>query len=522
MPKKKVIKAKKAKAGKGKKDGKQESKVDRETDLEKARSNAALWELRLQVTEQSLMQYRESCRTLARANEELTTDLYRVEKDSVDTTWFFNKQDASREEKIRSLQETLKNQTAQARDQEKQLISEYTQQLNEMKALFKQRSQDFNMIEEGMRRMKEFEIQKAQMEQEVADTRENMEKAEKKHREDLNQVEYEFFKEKARLEEEAERTIALVVQRAHSEAIVQLDDASRSVFRENVRLNEALKLHIKETEELQKQTRSLTKQNNALVLDKNTYEGIMKKNAAQISVQQEEISTLQSKVSSLEEVLKRKELQLKQEEEKQKQMSVSAEAGQVELDKLQKVLVMRDKELVHIKKLAAIIVEQRTELERFFHEALAEVKQEVMVSRSKYKKDALQAYRWTLKEADGGKIKFPPIRNFHKIPHSTNSVYSDMEAAAKWTHRPGSKVEISDLTWEQKEHVLRHLFAKMNGQAERKTSQHLALAAPPVKKKLRDSDAAGIKAPGPATFITQASESALPSNPSSLPHIHTA
>lgn len=85
---------------KSKKDGKQESKLDRESDLEKARSNAALWELRLQVTEQSLTQYRESCRKLARANEELTNELYRVEEDAVDTTRFFNKLDVSKEEKV--------------------------------------------------------------------------------------------------------------------------------------------------------------------------------------------------------------------------------------------------------------------------------------------------------------------------------------------------------------------------------------------------------------------------------------
>lgn len=48
----------------------------------------------------------------------------------------------------------------------------------------------------------------------------------------------------------------------------QLDDASRSVFKENVRLNEALKYHIKEAEDLQKLTLSLTKENASLALDK--------------------------------------------------------------------------------------------------------------------------------------------------------------------------------------------------------------------------------------------------------------
>lgn len=158
----------------------------------------------------------------------------------------------------------------------------------------------------------------------------------------------------------------------------------------------------------------------------------MKKNAALISDQQEKLTKLQSKVASLEENLKKKESQFKEEEAKQKQMLTTVEASQVEMDKLHKVLSMREKELVHIKKLAAVIVEQRTELERFFHQALAEVKQEVRVTRSKYKKEALQAYRWTLQEANGGRLKFPPIRNFHKVPHSTNSVYSDMETAAEW------------------------------------------------------------------------------------------
>lgn len=35
------------------------------------------------------------------------------------------------------------------------------------------------------------------------------------------------------------------------------------------------------------------------------------------------------------------------------------------------------------------------------------------------------------------------------------------------SHQPGSKVDILDLTWEERELLLRHLFAKMNGQKER-------------------------------------------------------
>ncbi|KAK5916715.1 hypothetical protein CgunFtcFv8_011669 [Champsocephalus gunnari] len=516
MTKKKVPKVKRAKAGKGKKESKHESKADKESDSEKAKANAGLWELRLKVTEQSLVEYREACRKLARANEELTNQLYRAEKDSIDITGFLKKQDAAKAEKINVLQRSLKNQQALAQGEQNKLVDDYTRQINEMKELFRKKSSDFNMIQDGMKRIKEFEKRKAQMEQELSDIRESMDLSDKKHRENLNKVECRFFKEKDRLEKEAERTIAVVVERAHNEAIVQLDDASRSVFKENVRLNEALKYHIKEAEDLHALTRSTAKEKASLELDKNVFELTVKRNAAQMEAQKKEISKLRAKVASLEHALELKaEEPEKPEEEK---ALVTIQASQVELDKLQKVLHMRERELAHVKRLASSIVDQRTELEQFFHEALTQVKQEIMASRQQYKKEALQAYRQRLKEATAGKLKFPPIRTFHKGPHSTNSVYSDLEAAARWTHQPDSKVEISDLTWEQKEQVLRLLFAKMNGQRERKASQHMALSASSEKRSLIASDAAGIREDlSRATFITQGP--GLPPNP--LPDIHT-
>lgn len=162
---------------------------------------------------------------------------------------------------------------------------------------------------------------------------------------------------------------------------------------------------------------------------------IVKKNAAQMEAQKEELSKLRAKVASMEQALEVKAGKPVQEREREREKEktlISIQASQVELEKLQKVLAMRERELGNMKRLAGTIVEQRTELEQFFHEALAQVKQEIMASRLQYKKEALQAYHWRLREATAGKLKFPPIRTFHKSTHSTNSVHSDMEAAARW------------------------------------------------------------------------------------------
>ena len=70
---------------KGKKDGKQESKADKESDIEKARANAVLWELRFKDREQALKETSEAAFKLGRTNEYLTNQLYRAEQDAIDT-----------------------------------------------------------------------------------------------------------------------------------------------------------------------------------------------------------------------------------------------------------------------------------------------------------------------------------------------------------------------------------------------------------------------------------------------------
>lgn len=158
----------------------------------------------------------------------------------------------------------------------------------------------------------------------------------------------------------------------------------------------------------------------------------VKDNAAQMGTQKQKLTELRAEVASLEEALQLKAVEIEQQEKKEKANLVTIQASQVELDKLQKVLAMREKEMKHVKQLASTIVAKRQELEEFFHEALGHVRKEIKDSRLQYRQEALQSYRRRFKEATAGKIKFPPIRTFHKTAHSTNSVYSDMEAAATW------------------------------------------------------------------------------------------
>ena len=64
--------------------------------------------------------------------------------------------------------------------------------------------------------------------------------------------------------------------------------------------------------------------------------------------------------------------------------------------------------------------------------------------------------------AHAGEADYPKVRTFLPLGASTNSVFDDMKEAEKWIGIEG-KVDIKELTWEQRERVLRMLFAKING-----------------------------------------------------------
>nr|XP_054597561.1 basal body-orientation factor 1 isoform X2 [Nothobranchius furzeri] len=440
MPTIKASKTKRVKGGKGKKNGKRVSKPERETDVETARANAALWELKLKVTDQDLAECREAHFSLACLNERLTNKLHRSEEDSMDMSRYWQRKVEEHEQEVRNLMEDMKRQEELA--------------LNEKNKM----AQDIRMIQDKVKDLKEI---KAQLEQELSDVR----------RQKTNQT-----SSVENLKREVEKRSNLEIAKLkldHHESVVRLENAFRSASKENHRLSEMLKNTTKEAEDLKKLTHSLSEKNTTLALEKDMLDLTVRKNRAEMEALMKKLSELKARSASLEQTVVQTEVKLEHQEKKERKNLVTIQASQVELDKLQNVLLMRENEIKHVKQLAGTIVTRRREVERFFHEALDHVREEIVSRKLQYKKEALQDYQWKLKEATAGKIKFPPIRTFNNNPNSTNSVYTSKEEAVKWPCPQGSEVQISDLSWEQKEQVLMLLFAKMNGQTERKSVQHL-------------------------------------------------
>lgn len=145
------------------------------------------------------------------------------------------------------------------------------------------------------------------------------------------------------------------------------------------------------------------------------------------------------------------------------------ESARLELQRVQRLFELRSKEMARVKHLARNIVQQRSEMERFFHDSLDFVRQEIGSNQTQYLKDAQVAYNRRMLAAHSGEVEFPPVRTFKKSEKSTNSVFADIQAAENMLNLDG-KVDIADLTWEQKERVIRFLFARMNAASPSQTT----------------------------------------------------
>ncbi|KFQ58064.1 Coiled-coil domain-containing protein 176, partial [Pelecanus crispus] len=365
---------------------------------------------------------------------------------------------------IEKLKQELIDLKQQAQEEKQQLAHYYAQQIKQLEEKFQKKVRETGQIQLELKLIKEFHREKAAMEKELEDLKESMEISNRRHQE-VVRLERRFLEEKKRLEDNVQKKQIMMAETAQREAVLQLNSTGREVFKENVRLHGAFAYQLKETMVLQKINHKLEEDKTLLLQEKETSEGLIRKHILQINCQKAQIGDLQHKVEKLEMALRCMTRESVRETQKtQHQVLVENQASMVEIKKLQQLLEMKDREMNRVKKLARNILKERTEVEQFFLDALEHVKQEIISSRKHYKKKAQAACYRKMMEACAGKEEFPKIKTFKSNTNSTNSVYRDLEEAEKccWEKIQFEKVDISELTWEQKERVLRLLFAKMN------------------------------------------------------------
>uniref|UniRef100_A0A8B9TD19 Basal body-orientation factor 1 n=1 Tax=Anas platyrhynchos TaxID=8839 RepID=A0A8B9TD19_ANAPL len=334
--------------------------------------------------------------------------------------------------KIEKLKKELVHLKQQAQEENKKLTDYYAQQIKELEEKFHEKVGEIGQIQSELKLIKEFRKEKAAMEKELEDLKKSMKISDRRHQEAIVRLEKRFLEEKKRLEEDTEKKLVMMTETAQREAVLQLNSMGREVFKENIRLQGAFSDNLKEKMELQKTKLKLEEDKTLLLLEKETSEGLIRKKILQINHQKAQIRDLQCKVEKLEMAVSHMTREFETKTQKtQHQALIENQASMVEIKKLQQLLEMKDQEMNRVKKLARNILNERTEVERFFLDALEYVKQEIRASRKQYYEKARAAYYRKMMEACAGTEEFPQIKTFKGNINSTNSVYRDLEEAEK-------------------------------------------------------------------------------------------
>ncbi|EPZ33580.1 hypothetical protein O9G_000355 [Rozella allomycis CSF55] len=356
-------------------------------------------------------------------NEEMRERLNRQETDINDLVTIFKQENEEKEMIIEKLTEKINDNLEAYQVEKNELSRKFQEEIASTYIIVKITGLNANISE------KESNMKLIQQELHVIKDFREVQDMDRRYKDILQKMEKKFLEEKIRLQREANRKISELAGKAHKEAIANLTETQKSVFRENVRMAEALKYHMQEREELLKQNNKLVDGNKDLVEEKKLHDEIVKQKIVQSKGQNLKViaSPKLDKVRMLLQEVKIQELEVKVKElefslsfvirEFEKERQMISEMARQELDQVRRLADYLKYKLKE--KMREMKYVRRSDLERFFLEALGQIRNEMI----KEKKKNLDSKEYDFSE----------------------------------------NIDVSDMSLAQKEKVIKLLFSKMNG-----------------------------------------------------------
>ncbi|TPX67745.1 hypothetical protein SpCBS45565_g03666 [Spizellomyces sp. 'palustris'] len=427
----------------------------------------------LEATSKSLTQYRDRMDGLVSTNETLQEICQQQEKDALEVIAALHRENEKREGQIKDLRGQIEAEIEKAHEDRENLVDEYEQRISEMNVLLTEKEAAFNVMQQEFSVIKDFRKKRHELLKELEEQKLQLADTERRHKDTVARMERKFFEEKIRLQKEANRKISELATKAHKEAVANLKETTKEVFRQNIRMAEALRYHVQEGEDLGKTNSRLSNVNKQLLEEKDFHDVIVKEKILQTKQQTKEV---------IPPALFLAHVTIIREFEHEREMIRNLARNELDevrrvAGKLKESLDRKTLEMRHIKRLAQHILDQRTDLERFFMDALEHVRAEIRRDRDAARKAAQAEYNRRLKAILTSKAVTSPIQSSRPVPNTSvvmpaqipmpmggpPSISEKDEASGSSPLDPNVKVDISDLSWVDKEKVLRLLFARMNG-----------------------------------------------------------
>eukprot|EP01036_Dinobryon_divergens_P022405 gene22405-30656_t len=402
---------------------------------------------------------------LVKSNNALRLSSGQNEKDTHDIVLYFQREMEIKDDVILRLNEELVKSQTQLKNEVEKVRKGFEVDLQQMKETSESTishltvklsaaEADLKSVERFLQEKHLHDSQVKQLEKTILDQRKQFIDA-------MEDQERRFLEEKSHLFKDLDEQKSAFREVALKEARSAMGEEAKKILADNNRMFEELKFHHAESSENQADKNKLmfelkTARREVAILAEKEIEY-----AKQAYNRGKEIKTLRDKVDQLEkqQAVNSERFKVRAKELKS---TVSRELEEAMLDcaGLRRLIQIKNKELKQMKSLAATILSQRSETEQFFLESLQEVR-EVIKTERQLKQSQLQSKLLMNKLKNGGgsaNTTFPPLNikgnNLHMI---TGKYNSELQAA-----KTDEKVALKDLTWEDKELVLRVLFSKMN------------------------------------------------------------
>ncbi|XP_067939159.1 basal body-orientation factor 1-like isoform X2 [Watersipora subatra] len=399
---------------KGKKGGKKGKKP--ESAAKQATANEKVWQARLRTVEKTKEDFKDNAQRLAAHNDALQGQMRQVELDTLDVITFLKGQDSKKDGVVYKLESELKKCLEQNEQEKKTLITDYTEQIDSLKTQIGKRQDDIVLMQNELKHVKEFRKKRVAMQRELDEIKDAMFLADREHKAETGRMTQKFEDEKVAMQQDTNHKISELADRAHQEAITNLDETTRSVYKENVRLTEALRFHKKEGDNYRKTNQELEAGILQLRQKQEETEMNVQEKVSSSQKQRQQITKAEEKITALEEAINNMSVKFDSDQQHIHKMSAleSASSG-VEIAKLERLLQLKSQECAKVRKLSRGILSQRTDIEQHFLHCLDQAKEDYA---------------------------------FHKEINKKH-------------------VTVSDLSWDAREAVLRSLFVKMNNDNKR-------------------------------------------------------
>nr|CCA18641.1 conserved hypothetical protein [Albugo laibachii Nc14] len=288
----------------------------------------------------------------------------------------------------------------------------------------------------------------------------------------LVDTERHHLEEKAKLQREYERKFELVKQQAREDARNGLDADTRKIISDNRRMNTELQFQLQITEELHKDKQERDEQAKELALERQISRDKEQEYASQAGKQQRVIRQLQKQVQEVQVQLSQS-LQVFEhyQHTQQKKVSKATDEKAIDVEGLRQLIFLKNKELRQLRHLSQAVLNQRTLVEKFLLESIELVRQELIRERKQEieakhssAQRALRMYNAKMEAAEIGeigRIRFPHLSPRALIA-DTEMDKSKLDTAVNDIQKQ-CDVDLRQLSWEERERILRALFAKING-----------------------------------------------------------